>query len=69
MSFFSLETNVVTLLNSYLIRIVCVRTVNVPTESQIRNMTVSHNYDAHIKCKIGHIWKFFWETLPKIVFI
>ena len=43
MSFFALETNVVTLLNLYLIRIVCVRTVNVPTESQIRNMTLSHN--------------------------
>ena len=43
MSFFSLKTKVVTLLNSYLIRIVCVRTVNVPTESQIRNMTLSQN--------------------------
>ena len=31
----------VTLLNTYLIRIVCVRTVNMPTESQIRNMTLS----------------------------
>ena len=28
---FSIKTNVVTLLNSYLIRIVCVRTVNLPT--------------------------------------
>ena len=28
---FSIKTNVVTLLNSYLIRIVCVRTVKVPT--------------------------------------
>ena len=46
MSFFSLETKVVILLNSYLIRIVCVRTVNMPTESQIRNMTLSHNYST-----------------------
>ena len=27
----------------YLIRIVCVRTVNMPTESQSRNMTLSQN--------------------------
>ena len=35
---FSYETNMVTLLNPYRIRIVCVRTVNMPTESQIKNM-------------------------------
>ena len=66
MSIFSFETKVVTLLNSYLIRIVCVRTVSMPTESQIRNMTLSHNYGTN---KSGHILKFYWETLPKIVFI
>ena len=47
MSFFSFETRVVTLLNSYLIGIVCVRTVNMPTESQIKNMTLSHNYGTY----------------------
>ena len=48
MSFFSLETKVVTLLNLYLIRIVYVRTANVPTESEIRNMTLSHNYGTYM---------------------
>ena len=48
MSFFSFETKVVALLNLYLIKIVCVRTVNVPTESQIRNMTMSHTYGTHM---------------------
>ena len=47
MSLFSFETKVVTLLNSYLIRIVCVRTVIMPTESQIRDMTLSHNYGTY----------------------
>ena len=47
MSFFGFETNMVTLLNSYLIRIVCVRTVNMPTESEIKNITLSGNYGIH----------------------
>ena len=32
----------------YLIRIVCVRTINVPTESQIRNITLSHKDSTHM---------------------
>ena len=46
--FFSFEKMVVTLLNSYLIRIVSVGTVNVPTESQIRNITLSHNCSTYM---------------------
>ena len=66
MSFFSFETKVVTLLNSYLIRIVCVRTVNVPTESQIRNMTLSHNYSTYTQSvKVATSGNFIGKHCPE----
>ena len=56
MSFFCFETNIVTLLNSYLIRIVLVITVNMPTECEIKIITLSDNYkNSHVKSKSGHI--------------
>ena len=66
MSFFSLETNVATLMNSYLIRIICARRVNVPTESQIRNMTLSHNYSTYTESvKAATFGNFIGKHCPK----
>ena len=48
MLFFCFETKIVTLLNSFLIRIVGVRTVNIPTEFEIKNITLSGNYGIHV---------------------
>ena len=41
-------------------------TVNVPTESQIRNMTLSHNYSTHtLSVKVATFGNFIRKHCPK----